>query len=211
MPSDRPHGEKRKMTVSERTVPALTAALQDWLAGRVAGPGRAVVSGVRLPESGVDHLDDYRAAPVEADTSHICQELVCGRRRDLEERRLSSKRARRQEYLDPVAQIGSRRGQRVLAHWPAVDHESLGEVDQVWGCEPGGAVAGGAKRRVDHRGDRPFPVGACDVHRLESALGMSQRADQRPDVLEPELDPELFEPEQVIEGSHTRDFVDPRS
>ena len=32
MPSDRPHGEKRKMTVSERTVPALTAALQEWLA-----------------------------------------------------------------------------------------------------------------------------------------------------------------------------------
>ena len=52
MPPDRPHGEKRKMTVSERTVPALTTALQEWLAGRVAGPGRPVVSGVRLPESG---------------------------------------------------------------------------------------------------------------------------------------------------------------
>jgi aminoglycoside phosphotransferase (APT) family kinase protein len=50
--ADRSHGEKRKMTVSERTVPALTAALQDWLAGRVAGPGRPVVTGVRLPESG---------------------------------------------------------------------------------------------------------------------------------------------------------------
>jgi aminoglycoside phosphotransferase (APT) family kinase protein len=50
--ADRSHGEKRKMTVSERTVPALTAALQEWLAGRVAGPGRPVVSGVRLPESG---------------------------------------------------------------------------------------------------------------------------------------------------------------
>ena len=50
MPSDRPHGEKRKMTVSERTVPALTTALQEWLTKRV--PGRPVVSGVRLPESG---------------------------------------------------------------------------------------------------------------------------------------------------------------
>jgi aminoglycoside phosphotransferase (APT) family kinase protein len=48
----RSHGEKRKMTVSERTVPALAAALQEWLAGRPAGPGRPTVSGVRLPESG---------------------------------------------------------------------------------------------------------------------------------------------------------------
>ena len=34
--ADRSHGEKLKMTVSERSVPALAAALQDWLAGRAA-------------------------------------------------------------------------------------------------------------------------------------------------------------------------------
>jgi aminoglycoside phosphotransferase (APT) family kinase protein len=50
--ADRSHSEKRKMTVSERTVPALAAALQEWLADRPAGPGRPTVSGVRLPESG---------------------------------------------------------------------------------------------------------------------------------------------------------------
>ncbi|HEY1698417.1 MAG TPA: phosphotransferase family protein [Trebonia sp.] len=50
MASDRPHGEKRKMTVSERSVPALTAALQEWLTERVGG--LPVVTGVRLPESG---------------------------------------------------------------------------------------------------------------------------------------------------------------
>jgi aminoglycoside phosphotransferase (APT) family kinase protein len=50
--ADRSHGEQRKMTVSERTIPALAAALQEWLAGRRAGPGRPTVSGVRLPESG---------------------------------------------------------------------------------------------------------------------------------------------------------------
>ena len=49
---DRSHGEKRKMTVSERSIPALTAALQDWLAGRVAGPGRPTVTGVGLPDNG---------------------------------------------------------------------------------------------------------------------------------------------------------------
>jgi len=45
-------GEKVKMTVSERSVAALTAALQDWLAGRPGEPGRPAVSGVRMPESG---------------------------------------------------------------------------------------------------------------------------------------------------------------
>jgi aminoglycoside phosphotransferase (APT) family kinase protein len=43
--------EKKKMTVSERSIGALTAALQEWLAGRSAGPGRPTVSGARLPET----------------------------------------------------------------------------------------------------------------------------------------------------------------
>ena len=50
--ADPSHGEKRKMTVSERSIPALTAALQDWLAGRSPGPGRPTVSGVAMPDSG---------------------------------------------------------------------------------------------------------------------------------------------------------------
>jgi len=50
--ADQSHSEKKKMTVSERSIPALTAALQDWLAGRSAGPDRATVSGVRMPDTG---------------------------------------------------------------------------------------------------------------------------------------------------------------
>jgi aminoglycoside phosphotransferase (APT) family kinase protein len=50
--ADRSHGEKRKMTVSERSIPALTAALQDWLARRPGAPGRPAVSGVGLPDNG---------------------------------------------------------------------------------------------------------------------------------------------------------------
>jgi aminoglycoside phosphotransferase (APT) family kinase protein len=50
--ADQSHSEKRKMTVSERGIPALTAALQDWLAGRSPGPGRPTVSGVRMPDTG---------------------------------------------------------------------------------------------------------------------------------------------------------------
>jgi aminoglycoside phosphotransferase (APT) family kinase protein len=48
----RSHSEKRTMTVSERSIPALTAALQDWLDGRTVGTARPTVSGVRVPDSG---------------------------------------------------------------------------------------------------------------------------------------------------------------
>ena len=50
--ADRSHGEKIKMTVSERSIPALTTALQDWLAGRSAGPGPPTVSKVAMPDNG---------------------------------------------------------------------------------------------------------------------------------------------------------------
>jgi aminoglycoside phosphotransferase (APT) family kinase protein len=50
--ADRSPGEKVKMTVSERDVGALGAALQAWLAERPAGPDQPRVSGVRVPDSG---------------------------------------------------------------------------------------------------------------------------------------------------------------
>src|SRR5258708_10607478 len=50
--ADRSHSEKLKMTVSERSIGALTVALQDWLAGRSAGAGRPTGSGGRVPASG---------------------------------------------------------------------------------------------------------------------------------------------------------------
>jgi aminoglycoside phosphotransferase (APT) family kinase protein len=50
--ADRSHSEKIKMTVSERSIGALTTALQDWLAERSPGPGRPTVSGVHMPGNG---------------------------------------------------------------------------------------------------------------------------------------------------------------
>jgi aminoglycoside phosphotransferase (APT) family kinase protein len=50
--ADRSPTEKLKMTVSERSTGALTAALQDWLAVQPGEPGRLTVSGVRMPDSG---------------------------------------------------------------------------------------------------------------------------------------------------------------
>ena len=49
--ADPSHGAKRKMTVSERSIPTLTAALQDWLDRQRSELGRPTVSRVRLPDS----------------------------------------------------------------------------------------------------------------------------------------------------------------
>jgi aminoglycoside phosphotransferase (APT) family kinase protein len=48
--ADQSPTEKRKMTVSERSIPALTAGLQRWLAAGAALPG-ATVTDVRAPDS----------------------------------------------------------------------------------------------------------------------------------------------------------------
>ena len=49
--ADGSHTEKRKMTVSERSIPVLTAALREWLSGRLA-PDRPAVSEVAMPDTG---------------------------------------------------------------------------------------------------------------------------------------------------------------
>ena len=87
-------------------------------------------------------------------------------------------------------------GQRRGGHGKAVDHEALGKVDEMRGRVARRSVACGAERRVDHRGDRAFAVGAGDVHGAERALGMVESGDDGGDVVEAELDPELFEREQ---------------
>jgi aminoglycoside phosphotransferase (APT) family kinase protein len=50
VPADQSPAEKRKMTVSERNIPGLTAALQQWLETQSALPGKPTVTGVRAPE-----------------------------------------------------------------------------------------------------------------------------------------------------------------
>jgi aminoglycoside phosphotransferase (APT) family kinase protein len=49
--ADQSHTSKRKMTVTERDIPALTAALQEGLTGLPGLPGEPNVTGVRAPDS----------------------------------------------------------------------------------------------------------------------------------------------------------------
>ncbi len=50
--ADRSPGEEVKMTVSQRDVDSLAAAVQDWLAGKLGIAEPPVISGVRMPTSG---------------------------------------------------------------------------------------------------------------------------------------------------------------
>jgi hypothetical protein len=55
-----------------------------------------------------------------------------------------------------------------------------------------GLEAGRAQSALDHGCYRPFAVGARDVDRSICALGMTERRENRADVVESELDAELF-------------------
>jgi len=50
-PADQSPTDKRKMTVTERSIPGLTTALQQWLMAQPDAPGTPTVSGVRGPDS----------------------------------------------------------------------------------------------------------------------------------------------------------------
>jgi hypothetical protein len=62
--------------------------------------------------------------------------------------------------------------------------------------------AGGAQPALDHRRHRALAVGAGNVNRSVGALRIAQRGENRADVIEPELDAELFECEQALTRGH---------
>src|SRR6185436_5492239 len=58
-------------------------------------------------------------------------------------------------------------------------------------------VARRAQRGIDHRRDRSLAVGPGDMDRAERALGVAEPGDERGNVVEAELDPEVLEAEQI--------------
>ncbi len=119
--------------------------------------------------------------------------------RGFEERRRGLQRALRAELLDRLADVAGGAAHRRGVHGPSVDDEALGQIDEVRRGIAGRSVAGAAERRVDHGRDRSLAVGAGDVNRPERALRVAEASEQRLYVFETELDPELFEAEQVRE------------
>ena len=66
-----------------------------------------------------------------------------------------------------------------------------------------GLQARGPQPALDHRRHRALAVGAADVNRSIGALGVAERRENGADVVEPELDAELFEREEPFERSHS--------
>ena len=132
------------------------------------------------------------------------KQLERHRRRHLEEGRLDGQGAVASQGVHGVADIGHGGDERVLRDRTSVDDESFREVDEMRRGVARRAVAGRAQRRIDHRRHRALAVGAGDVHRAEGALGVAESRDERGDVLEAELDPELLEAEEVGEWIQLR-------
>ncbi len=57
-------------------------------------------------------------------------------------------------------------------------------------------MAGGAEDGVHDGRHRTLAVGSGHVHRCERSLRMAECRDEASDVVQPELDTELFEPEE---------------
>ena len=129
--------------------------------------------------------------------SRAPEQLERDRRGDLEERGLHLQPAVRAQAVDDVTHIRNGGDQGVPAHGPAVDDEPLRDVDQMRRRVARRAMARGAQRRVHHRRHRALAVGAGDMHRPERPLGMAEPRDERGNVVEAELDPELLQAEEV--------------
>ena len=88
----------------------------------------------------------------------------------------------------------------VSAGGPPADDEPLGQIDEMRRRIPRRAMSGRGQCGVDHRDHRPLAIGTGDVDRPERPFGVAQLGDEGLHVVEPELDAELFEPEQPVDG-----------
>ena len=83
---------------------------------------------------------------------------------------------------------------------PVVDPDPLAERDQVRRQVGAGPQAVVGQDRGDHPRRRGLAVGADDVDRRESALGMPERGHQPPHPVQPEPHPEQLQRQQIALG-----------
>ena len=75
----------------------------------------------------------------------------------------------------------------------AVDGEAFFKMDEVGRRVTAHVQAGGAKATVHHGGHRALAVGPGNKDAAKRVLRLTEPGAQRPNVREPELDPELLE------------------
>ena len=89
--------------------------------------------------------------------------------------------------------------QFVFTRLLTIHDEPFGEIDEVRRRVPSRPVAGGPERGVDHRRYGTLTVRSGDMHGTEGVFRMAESLENRADVLEAELDPEVLEAEEVFE------------
>src|SRR5215831_9439405 len=68
----------------------------------------------------------------------------------------------------------------------------------------------GSQPRLHHRRHRALAVGSGNVYRAKRALRMAEPRHDGADVVQAELDPELFEPEHVSKRIHQKTIQESR-
>ena len=114
-----------------------------------------------------------------------------------ERRRGFEERGRRGEPVggdaDPSCEVLEVRA----ADGPAVDRDPLGQTDEMGRRVSARAIPGRAQAPFEHGRDRSLAVGARDHNRSKRLFRPSERREQSANLMEAELDAQLFEREQV--------------
>jgi hypothetical protein len=198
------------------------AGLED--AGLLEGDTRQRIAEMRLviERNGGDGGDFWRqdiggvetASETDLDNANLhplapkC--LEGDRRCHLEERRRRCERPVRPQPIDGVQGVDGNVAEQTFANRFAVDGDALLDACQVRRRIQASAVPRVPDRTFDHRADRTFAIGPGDVNRGEAFLGVSERLEKAADVVEPELDAEVFEREQALNGALRRHRAAPR-
>ena len=151
----------------------------------------------RVEPSAQANLDD-----AELDAG-VTKQVERHRRRRFEEGRLSRERVLRDHRLDRGLHVGRRLPHLGGADRLSVDDKSFRQVDEMRRGVASGVVTRAPQHLVDHRGHGSLAVCTGDVNRSKSVLGIAETREQRANVVEAELDAELFEAEKVGERIQT--------
>ncbi len=122
----------------------------------------------------------------------VAKHLQRQRRGRLEKARRRCQLARCLEHptRDPI--------ELIPADWTAIDREAFLEIDEVRRRVAARAQSRGTQPALDHRRDRSLAVRAGDDERRVRAIGVAEERDERPDLLEAELDADELERQQVF-------------
>ena len=109
--------------------------------------------------------------------------------------------------LELGPQMPQQMKQRVVVHVGAVDPDPLVGSDEVRRAEHPAPHAVATEHRLEHGADRALAVGAPDRDPAVVALRVVEALEQRPDVLQAQLHPELLKPVEPFDRFRGHRFL----